>query len=182
MKKKTLTRRKILALSLLLVLCAALIAVSVMQAIKLDRMHRQMRSFVDRVPAERLDQVKSRYPAGFTLYYTLNSYSAIYAWNKLDDPYYEKLKMGRWTVEADFDSSQSIRIYVPEISWNPQYVDLNMGGWLMDGQIGSSITLDNPRLDPDELGRLWLEVIDRNEQGVVFVIGQGRDDKPRNVL
>ena len=181
LKRKLTTKRKLLSLGAVFLVCAVLVFISVRQAAKLAHIHAEMLSFVNSIPSDRLDQFESRYQGGYSFYYSLSNYSGIYAVDQ-SDTLYEKLEMERWAVEVSGDSSGSIRILVPVISWNPQYVDFKKEGWFLSGGIGSSITLTNPRLDPKNNGRLWLEVVDRDSRGVVFVIGQGRAGKSSNVL
>ena len=174
---KPISKRKLITIGLMLFFTVIAAVLATIQAYKLDQTHTEMRSLIDSIPTERFDTLDMRYPDGITIYYSLTAMSGIYQFDHLDT-LYDKFEMGRWAVELSDDSNGSILLFAPDFGWNPDYSDMNEGGWLLSGEIGSSITLYNPRLDPEGSGQLSLEVIDRNRKGVVFLIDQPSPIQP----
>ncbi len=174
---RRISKRKLILIGGMLLFAAILAIVSTMQAYKLSHNHAEMLSFIDSIQTAKYEQLNKSYSQGYEIYYALTSLSGIYAADS-NDRYYDKMKMERWTVELFDDSIGIIILSVPEMTWNPKYVDLKKGGWQLSGEVGSSITLYHPKLNPDNTGRLNIEVIDRNPRGAVFLIGQPNQTQP----
>ena len=85
--------------------------------------------------------------------------------------------MERWLVEIS-QIDNSIKLIVPEISYRPDFADMKNGGWHLSGELGSSITLTNPRLEPNGLGTLNLVVVGLFNEGIVYLITQAPVKKP----
>ena len=173
--KKQIPKRYIIGVIVIIVFMLVVFGFSFNQAVKMGAKHDKMMSHIDSMPSKQLQMLKERYPDGYTIYYSLSGYSGFYPYESADT-LYEKFEMERWAVEISDDDSQ-IRFVVPEIGWNPEFDDMEMGGWILNVEQGSSITLTNPRLNPDSLGTIYLELFDKFDEGLVFVIAQ-----PLNLL
>ena len=176
MLRKPVSKPKIALLAVLLAIVAAIIAISLRQAWQMNQVHAEMRQLIDNIPPERIAEIESRYAGGFDIYYSLIDYSGIYAIEK-SDQLFDELKMESWAVELSDSASGTIRFRVLDVSLIPKFIDMSSGGWLMNGEIGSSITLTNQRSGSSGSNELIIEVLDRNRMGVVFVLGRPHPTK-----
>lgn len=170
LKRKPMTGM-ITAASILIVLTASVALISIKRASELADLHSVMKARIAALPPATWGKLKQQFKRGVSIYYNLAGQSSLFAIDP-HDTLYDKFQMERWAVEGSAAPSGPIRILVPEFGWNPQYVDTQRGGWLLSGEVGSSVMISNPRIDPEAGGRMVLELIDRSEQGIVLALGE----------